>query len=124
MRKLKTDAFMSMLQCRELTVNAFAQQTGIPQGTLSHYVRGDRNIGPKTLKKLCDALHCEPSDISTLFFKIDKSKQAEMKRRDDELLGCFHQLTSVQRERVLRMVQGLAEANRAEEELKRGFAED
>ena len=50
MRKLKTDAFLSMLQVRELTVNAFTQQTGIPQGTLSHYVRGDQNIGPKTLK--------------------------------------------------------------------------
>ncbi len=120
MRKLKTDSFLSMLQARELTVNAFAQQTGIPQGTLSHYVRGDRNIGPKTLKKLCEALHCDPTDISTLFFKVDKKKLAESKQRENDLVGYFHQLTTVQQERVLRMVQGLADANMAEEELKHG----
>ena len=121
MRKLRSKEFLAILERRGLSVNAFALQSGIPQGTLSHLVSGDRNVGPKTLKRICDALHCEPGDISHWFYVVDQSKLAEIERMEQELLGHFSCLTRVQKERVIRMVQGLAEANRAEEELKHGI---
>lgn len=120
MRKLRSKEFLAILERRGLSVNAFALQSGIPQGTLSHLVSGDRNVGPKTLKRICDALHCEPGDISHWFHVVDQSELAEIERLDRDLIGAFHQLTSVQKERVIRLVEGLAEANRAEEELKHG----
>lgn len=121
MRKLKSKIFLEMLEKRGLSVNAFSIRSGIPQGTLSHLVSGDRNVGPKVLAKICEALRCEQGDISEWYEKIDQTQIDALRSQDDELLGYFHRLKPDQKKQVLIMVEGLAKANMAEAELKHGI---
>lgn len=124
MRKLRSKIFLEMLEARGLSVNAFAMQSGIPQGTLSHLVSGDRNMGPKVLSKLCDALRCAPSDISE--WQYEAKDIPELERDREEIVGLFGQLTAPQRSRILRLAQSLVDANRTECEIERvrDFGED
>ena len=118
MRRIKQNVVDRLIAETGLTVHAWALQHGFAPTTLNAWVNGVRNIGEKNLLRLAEALRVEPEEICSVVIKVDQSKLAEIERMEQELLGHFSCLTRVQKERVIRMVQGLAEANRAEQELR------
>lgn len=120
MRRIKQNVVDRLIAETGLTVHAWALQHGFAPTTLNAWVNGVRNIGEKNLLRLAEALRVEPEEICSVVIKVDQSKLAEIERMEQELLGHFSCLTRVQKERVIRMCEGLAEANRAEEELKHG----
>ncbi len=120
MRQINKKIVERLIAETGLSERAWAMQYGFVPQTLSAWLTGTRNIGGKNLCKLADALRVQPGEISTVVFKVDNSELSEIERMDQDLLGAFHSLNRGQKERVLRMVQGLADANMAEEELKHG----
>ena len=120
MRQINKKVVERLIAETGLSVHAWALQYGFAPTTLNAWINGVRNIGGKNILRLAEALRVQPEEISTVVFRVDDSEIAELERMDQDLIGAFHQLTRTQKERVIRMVQGLADANRAEEELKRG----
>ncbi len=120
MKQIKRNVVERIIAETGLSIHAWALQHGFAPTTLNAWINGVRNIGGKNLQRLADALRVDPETICSVVFRVDDSELAEIARMDQDLIGAFHQLTRVQKERVLRMVQGLADANRAEEELKHG----
>lgn len=124
MKQIKKNVIERLIAETGLTPRAWAIKHGFPQQTVSSWLHGVRNIGEKNLLRLAEELRVEPEEICSVVIKVDQSKLAEIERMEQELLGHFSCLTRVQKERVIRMVQGLADANRAEQELKHGIGED
>ena len=120
MRQINKKVVERLIAETGMSVRAWAIQYGFVPQTLSAWLTGARNIGGKNLLRLAEALRVQPEEISTVVFRVDDSEIAELERMDQDLIGAFHSLNRAQKERVIRMVQGLADANRAEEELKHG----
>lgn len=120
MKKIKHEVVRRLIAETGLSPRAWAIQHGFPQQTVNAWLHGDRNIGGKSLLRLASALRVEPEEICSVVFRVDRDQLAETRRREEDLIGFFHGLTAEQQDRVLRMVQGLAEANAAESELKHG----
>jgi len=120
MRKIKQKLVEQKIAETGLSIHAWALSHGFAPTTLNAWINGKRNIGGKNLLKLAEALRVDPEEICSVVFKVDDSDVTLIQEMDSDLIGAFHQLTRVQKERVIRMVIGLAEANRAEEELKHG----
>ena len=120
MKQIRRGVVERLIMETGLSVRSWAIEHGFVPQTLSAWLTGARNIGGKNLVKLAEALRVPPEEICSVVYVVDDSEIAEIERMDQDLIGAFHCLTRVQKERVVRMVQGLADANRAEEELKHG----
>ena len=118
MRQIKRNIVERLISETGLSAHAWAIQHGFPPQTLNAWMNGSRNIGGKNLSRLASSLRVEPEEICRVVFNVDKNQIAAVERDSAELVGMFGQLSSDQRSRVLRLVRSLADANRAEQELR------
>ena len=118
MRQIKRGIVERLIQETGLSAHAWAIQNGFAPQTLNAWIHGSRNIGGKNLLRLASALRVEPEEICSVVFKIDKDQLAALERDRAEVSSMFSQLSPDQRSRVLRLVRSLADANRAEQELR------
>lgn len=61
------DAFLELL----ITQRAFAERLGIPQSTLSAYLRGDKVLGLETFVVLCLAVDLDPLNVLATALTFD-----------------------------------------------------
>jgi len=121
MKKIKRNIVERLIAQTGLSIHAWSLQHGFAPTTLGAWLNGVRNIGGKNLLRLAEALGVEPEEICSVVFKADKVRIEESERMEQDLLGYFSGLTRAQKDRVVRMCEGLAGANRAEEELRHGI---
>lgn len=120
MRRLIEEKVKERIEITGLSVNAWGQKHGFPQGSLSNWIKGTRNIKYSNLLRLAEALNCKPEDISELVIKLDSEKISDLEADREELSALLVYLSVEQRKRVINLVQTLVDANRAAEELIRG----
>lgn len=120
MLRLKEKKIKEMIAQTGLTIRNWAIQHGFPQGSLSNWITGVRNIKYDNLLRLAQELHCQPEDIADVIIKMNPDKIKELEEDRREISALLVYLTTEQRKRILDLVQKIADANRAEEELIRG----
>jgi transcriptional regulator with XRE-family HTH domain len=118
MLKLKEQIVRQKIAETGYSVSAWASKNGFPQGTLSGWITGARNIKHSSLEKLADALGCDIFDISYVVMEYSGIGVSELEADREEICGLFGNLTSAQRKVVLQITdiisEGNAKANRQE----------
>ena len=120
MLKLKEKKIRELIAQTGLSVRAWAHEHGFPQTSLAGWIVGSRNIKHDNLLRLAQELHCQPEDIADVVIKMNPDKIKELEEDRREISALLVYLTTEQRKRILDLVQKIADANRAEEELIRG----
>ena len=118
MRKIKGKVLQDHIAQSGLSLHAWAIQHGFTQPTVYAWITGQKGISDRNVERLEQILGIDRQEFTSIVFRMRPERLKRIEEEQQELLGYFSQLMPVQRERVLRMVQGLAEANRAEQELR------
>jgi DNA-binding Xre family transcriptional regulator len=116
MIKLKEHKIKTMIAQTGYSVRAWAEQNGFPQGTLSGWLTGARNIKRSSLEKLADALHCDIKDIAEFTITYTGLGIDELEADREEICGIFGNLSKVQRKTIIDFSNLVADANRKIEE--------
>lgn len=66
-----TDRFREIVQCRNITAYRVAKDTGISQGLMAEYNRGEKIPTVQNLVKIADYLDCS---VDYLLGRTDKSE--------------------------------------------------
>lgn len=118
MIRLKEQKIRQMIAETGYSVRGFSEKYGFSQGSLSNWITGARNIKRINLDRLCDALHCEPQDISNFVFVYTGEAAAALEADRQEICGIFGNLNEQQRKAIIAMAQTVADANRKAEEVE------
>ena len=102
------------------SIKSWAESNGFPQGTLSGWVTGRRNIKRDSLDKLAQALHCDPGEISEIVWEYDNTAGMLLESDREEICGIFGNLTKEQRKKIIEFADLIAEANRQLEMVETG----
>jgi len=116
MLRLRGDKVREMIAATGLSVRAWGIEHGFPQGTLSNWLQGTRNIKKSMLVRLAEALHCDVTEISMIVVPIDQEKMSRRDEQLDELRYLWTFLTDAQRQQVLALLRSIAEPKIKESE--------
>jgi|GEM_PF-7114397 len=110
MLKLKEKKVRELIGHTGLSVRAWGMEHGFPQGTLSNWVNGSRNISKSQLIKLADALHVEDlTEISMIVFHINQRKIDQIENEISEIRDLWGFLPPDQRSSILNLIRSMAE---------------
>lgn len=73
---------MARINITGLTIRNWAIQHGFPQGSLSNWITGVRNIKYDNLLRLAQELHCQPEDIADVIMNLDFDRETKKQRRE------------------------------------------
>jgi DNA-binding Xre family transcriptional regulator len=108
MIKLKEQKIRRMIAEAGYSVKAWGEKYGFPQGTLSGWLTGARNIKRSSLEKLCFALECTSSEIADFVFVNKDEEAAEVAADKEEICRIFDNLSEQQRFALLNMARFMA----------------
>lgn len=111
MIRLREQKVRQLIAKTGLSVKAWGDLNGFAQTTLSNWITGARNIKPKSLEKLADALNCKPEDISEIYWEFDNSVAIQLEADREEIRGIFGNLLPKQRKVIIDMAELIADAN-------------
>ena len=100
------------------SVKAWGEKNGFPQGTLSGWLTGARNIKRSSLEKLAVALRCKVEDIADIVWEYSGHGVAELEADREEISGLFENLTAPQRKAVINLADVISDANRQAQHLE------
>ena len=120
MIKLKEHSVRAKIAQTGHSVRSWAEANGFPQGTLSGWITGARNIKRTNLDKLSKALHCDPSEISEIVWEYDNTAGMLLESDREEICGIFGNLSKEQRKKIIEFADLIAEANRQLEMVETG----
>ena len=112
MIRLKEYTVRKMITQTGYSVKAWAEKNGFPQGTLSGWLTGARNIKRSSLEKLAEALRCKVEDIADIVWEYSGHGVAELEADREEISGIFGNLTAPQRKAVINLADVISDANR------------
>lgn len=116
MIKLKEQKVRQKIAETGYSVKAWAEKHGFPQGTLSGWLTGARNIKHSSLFKLAEALNCEPEEIASVVFVYTGEGINELEADREEISGIFGNLSKGQRKAIITLAETVADANRRVDE--------
>ena len=116
MIKLKEQKIKKMIAETGYSVRAWGEQKGFPQGTLSGWLTGARNIKRSSLEKLADALGCAGTDIADFVFVSENTEAAELAADKEEICRIFDNLSEQQRFALLNMARFMLPDSTRQEE--------
>ena len=101
MIKLKEQKIRRMIAEAGYSVRSWGDKYGFPQGTLSNWLTGARNIKRSSLVKLAEAFECPISDIADFVFVSDNEEAAELEADKEEICRIFDLISEQQRFAIL-----------------------
>lgn len=115
MIKLKEQKIKQMIAETGHSVRKWGKINGFPQGTLSGWLTGARNIKRSSLEKLADALGTTVAEISTFTFVYTGEGIEEMQADQEEIASIFAYLNKSQRKAILNMANLMKDGNQKAE---------
>lgn len=121
MLKLKEQTVRKMIAKTGYSVKAWSEKNGFPQGTVSGWITGARNIKHSSLEKLAAALGCEPNEIVNIVIDYTGEGVSELEADREEICGIFGNLSDEQRKAIIAVAVQIDEANRRAERIEIGL---
>lgn len=118
MIRLKENTVKKMIALTGYSVRAWAEANGFPQGSISNWLTGARNIKRSSLEKLAVALRCKVEDIADIVWEYSGHGVAELEADREEISGLFGNLTAPQRKAVINLADVISDANRQAQHLE------
>lgn len=118
MIRLKENTVKKMIALTGHSVRAWAEANGFPQGSISNWLTGARNIKRSSLEKLAAALRCKVEDIADIVWEYSGHGVAELEADREEISGLFGNLTAPQRKAVINLADVISDANRQAQHLE------
>jgi transcriptional regulator with XRE-family HTH domain len=97
MIKLKEQKIRQMIAEAGYSVRSWGDKYGFPQGTLSNWLTGARNIKRSSLEKLSDALGVAVSDIADFVFAGESEEASQLAADKEEICRIFDLISEQQR---------------------------
>lgn len=111
MIKLKEQKIRKIIAETGYSVRKWGEINGFPQGTLSGWLTGARNIKRSSLEKLAEALGTTVAEISTFTFVYTGEGIAEMQADQEEIATIFSYLNKQQRKAILNTANLMKDGN-------------
>lgn len=108
MIKLKEQKIKRIIAEKGYSVKSWAEKHGFPQGTLSNWLTGARNIKRSSLEKLSDALGVTATEIADFVYEGESEEAAELAADKEEICRIFDNLSEQQRFALLNMARFMA----------------
>lgn len=115
MIKLKEQKIRKIIAETGYSVRKWGEINGFPQGTLSGWLTGARNIKRSSLEKLADSLGTTVAEISTFTFEYTGEGIAEMQADQEEIATIFSYLNKQQRKAILNTANLMKDGNQKAE---------
>lgn len=112
MIRLKEQTIRKKIALTGYSVRVWAEAHGFPQGSISNWLTGARNIKRSNLEKLAEALRCKVEDIADIVWEYSGHDVAELEADREEISGLFGNLTAPQRKAVINLADVISDANR------------
>jgi DNA-binding Xre family transcriptional regulator len=103
--KLKEKRIRKIIAESGYSVRAWGEKNGFPQGTLSNWLTGARNIKRSSLEKLADALECSCMEIADFVFVDASEEAAELTADKEEICRIFDKISVEQRFALINMAR-------------------
>ena len=111
MIKLKEQKIRKIIAETGYSVRKWGEINGFPQGTLSGWLTGARNIKRSSLEKLAEALGTTVAEISTFTFVYTGEGIEEMQADQEEIATIFSYLNKQQRKAILNTAKLMKDGN-------------
>ena len=105
MIKLKEQKIRKLIAEAGYSVRAWGEQNGFPQGTLSNWLTGARNIKRSSLEKLAEALECSATEIADFVFVSQSDEDEGLAADKEEICRIFEKISEKQRFTLLNVAK-------------------
>ena len=111
MIKLREQKIRRMIAEAGYSVRSWGDKYGFPQGTLSNWLTGARNIKRSSLEKLSDALGIAATEIADFVFVSENEEADGLAADKEEICRIFDKLSEQQRFALLNMARLMIQAS-------------